>query len=487
MKWTSSLCSWKQGKALALATGCTPPTLTPSPPSWRIPPTAGRFQARQTIWSQERVGCRSGVTPGALHHLSQDARDGPGATTPIFVALDGTRWTAPWYSSRPPRGRNGVIMSKFDTFRFCSNLAGALLATRWIEDDLRIVIRKIAVDPPIRVPGLISRILKQFPTRPEFMRFVMYLLIDDPGMNRALNRLAGRPNPPYRRRSRPKRPLVMGQPPPRLAPLAIPPIASETALANWLGISDGKLRWYADLTGRNRKHPAGPLRPYGYRWVPRLRGRPRLVEIPNVGLKRIQRKILDGLLNHIPIHPAAHGFCPGRSIVTNAAPHCGKQVVLRFDLADFFPSVPAARIFRTFRTVGYPEAVARLLTGLCTTQLPRDIWDNRPNPPVDGSDHATWQRFAAPHLPQGAPTSPALANLAAHRLDRRLNRLAALVGADYTRYADDLTFSGEGEFARRTKRFALLVARIVGDEEFTLNFRKTRMMRCSSRQHVTGW
>ena len=278
----------------------------------------------------------------------------------------------------------------------------------------------------------------------------------------------------------------MGTPPARLGELSIRAIPTEAALATWLGLTDGQLRWYADLTGRNRKHAEGPLRTYRYRWVPKPGGRARLLEIPKPRLKQIQRKVLDEILHKIPLHPAAHGFRPGHSVVTNATPHCGKRVVLRFDFADFFPSVPAARVVRIFRTVGYPETVARLLAGLCTTSLPAAVWAARPARPADGSDHPARTRFASRHLPQGAPTSPALANLAAFRLDRRLANLAAAVRADYTRYADDLTFSGGADLTRRTKRFAAAVAVVCAEEGFTLNFRKMRVMRQGGRQRVTG-
>ena len=226
--------------------------------------------------------------------------------------------------------------------------------------------------------------------------------------------------------------------------------------------------------------------PLSYRWIAKKRGRPRLLEIPCPGLKRIQRQILETILNRIPAHPSAHGFRAGCSITSNALPHCGKDIVLRFDLADFFPSIPIGRVTRLFRTIGYPVMVARLLTGLCTTLLPHDAWDARPNAPLDGSDHAIWQRYAARHLPQGAPTSPALANLAAYRLDKRLSSLAQRLKADYTRYADDLAFSGSQEFAQHHRRFSELVARIVTEEEFALQFRKTRIMRQSGQQSVAG-
>jgi retron-type reverse transcriptase len=210
-----------------------------------------------------------------------------------------------------------------------------------------------------------------------------------------------------------------------------------------------------------------------------------LLEIPKVAVKRAQRRILAIILDAVPVHPAAHGFCQSRSIVTNAAAHCGKPIVLRFDLTDFFPSITSARVFRIFRTIGYSNDVSRILTGLCTTSLPADVWDQRPSA-RPGADFLIRQRLITRHLPQGAPTSPALANLAAHRLDRRLAALAKSAGAVYTRYADDITFSGDANLARSRKRFADQVALIASEEGFTLNFRKSRILRAGTRQHVTG-
>jgi hypothetical protein len=92
--------------------------------------------------------------------------------------------------------------------------------------------------------------------------------------------------------------------------------------------------------------------------------------------------------------------------------------------------------------------------------------------------------LAAPHLPQGAPTSPALANLVCYRLDRRLSALAATFGATYTRYVDDLTFSGGPEL--RARRLAALVTSVVADEGFRVNAAKTRTASAARRQAVLG-
>jgi RNA-directed DNA polymerase len=373
-------------------------------------------------------------------------------------------------------------MSPLDPARFIYSLAGAMTANHWTIQEIRAEIRNCTEGSRSRLAQLAVAITTAFPIQPSFDALAKFLE-SDRSLRRALARGLGAGRG-YSATSRSKS-FAMQPPPARLRGIAIPQLPTEIALANWFGIETGSLRWRSDLQRRNRKHPPGKLRLYTYRWIPRRNGLPRLLEIPKVPLKRMQRKILTEILDAIPAHPAAHGFLPGRSIVTNAAIHCGKSTVLRFDLVDFFPSVTSARIFRIFRAIGYPDAVAHLLTGICTAQLPADVWEARPGARL-GADFDARQRLITRHLPQGAPTSPALANLAAHRLDRRLSKLATVADAVYTRYADDLTFSGGHDLARARKRFETLVAVIAHEEGFTLNHRKTRLMRSGVRQHVTG-
>lgn len=171
---------------------------------------------------------------------------------------------------------------------------------------------------------------------------------------------------------------------------------------------------------------------------------------------------------------------------TQASPHVGKRVVLKIDLQDFFPSISVARIQALFRTVGYPEGVADLLAGLCTNSTPLDVWEeNRIQTAACQMRQARWL-YSQPHLPQGAPTSPALANLCAYRLDCRLRGLAQSAGAVYTRYADDLAFSGDRDFERVAKRFHLHACATVMEEGFSVHHRKTRIMRHGVCQRLTG-
>jgi RNA-directed DNA polymerase len=271
---------------------------------------------------------------------------------------------------------------------------------------------------------------------------------------------------------------------------SVPQVDTSGALAEWLAIAPNELDWFADWQSREQTLSAGPLRHYHYRRVPKRSGADRVIEIPKPRLKALQRKILHEILDLLPVHDAAHGFRRGRSIKTLVEPHVGQTVVLKMDLKDFFPTISRARVFALFRLVGYPEAVARLLAGLCCNSVPADLWESAPVGdelrPQSRTFWRTRELYRRPHLPQGAPTSPALANLCAYRLDCRLAGLAHHCDAHYTRYADDLVFSGGAELARSAKRFHAFVGSIVLEEGFELHYLKTRIMRQAVRQRVVG-
>jgi RNA-directed DNA polymerase len=266
-------------------------------------------------------------------------------------------------------------------------------------------------------------------------------------------------------------------------------VDSAAVLAERLELSDGQLAWLADVRGMERTVVDEQLRNYRYRALPRRSGLPRLIEAPKARLKEIQRWVLREILDHVPAHEAAHGFTRGRSAVTHAELHTGQAVVLRLDLRDFFASVAAARVYGIFRTLGYTPPVAHLLTGVSTNVVPQAVWMALPKTADPrGVQAQFWlgRHLATPHLPQGAPTSPALANLAAFRLDRRLAGLADASGCRYSRYADDLTFSGPARLRRGRARFEELVASIARDEGFRLNDDKSAMRGAASRQSVCG-
>jgi RNA-directed DNA polymerase len=156
------------------------------------------------------------------------------------------------------------------------------------------------------------------------------------------------------------------------------------------------------------------------------------------------------------------------------------------DLRDFFPSITGARIQTFFRTAGYPEQVADIFGGICGDSAPRAVW-NEGAADVDQQQlYQARMLYSLPHLPQGAPTSPALANLCAYRADCRLTGLARAAGTEYTRYTDDLAFSGEEEFERSVERFSVHAAAVLLEEGFAANHRKTRIMRQSVRAAEVG-
>jgi len=277
--------------------------------------------------------------------------------------------------------------------------------------------------------------------------------------------------------------------PPRFAPapafdgLPIPALATPGELAAWLALPPEQLDWLSDERRVHRRATQPVFQHYRYTVITKARGGTRLLEAPKPRLKAIQRRILHEILDAAPLHPRAHGFAPGRSCLTGAQVHAGEAVVLTLDLQGFFPSIGLPRVNGLFRRLGYPWAVARRLAGLCTTTTPASILLRHLGPadPHDGRD-----LYRLPHLPQGAPTSPALANLAAWTLDLRLHGLARALDANYTRYADDLAFSGDLRSATQLDRFQKTAAAIVQDEGFRLNPEKTRVMPRSTQQRVTG-
>lgn len=196
---------------------------------------------------------------------------------------------------------------------------------------------------------------------------------------------------------------------------------------------------------------------YNEFWVRKRRGGYRMISAPLKELQSIQTTINSRILSSVTtIHPAAVGFRCGRSVVDNASPHLGKRYVLKMDIHDFFGSIRSPRVRQTFKKIGYPENVSKVLGALCCLHR---------------------------HLPQGAPTSPALSNIVGYEMDRKLAALAAEYGLTYTRYADDLTFSGD-VFPK--EQIIPQVKRIIRDEKFEPNHKKTHFMNQSSRKIITG-
>lgn len=257
----------------------------------------------------------------------------------------------------------------------------------------------------------------------------------------------------------------------KLEAAGLPVLASPPDLARVLDVSVSRLRWLAF-------HSEAVTRPhYTYFRIAKKSGGTRLLAAPHKDLEKAQRWIFENILAKIAAEKGAHGFVKGRSTVTNAVPHKGRAIVVNIDLRDFFPSITFPRVRGLFQSLGYSPAVATVLALLCT-ECPRV------EAVLDGKTFyvAAGQRG----LPQGAATSPALSNLVARKLDRRLSGLARKRGFIYTRYADDLTFSCGRDKDSELGRFLASVRHILTEEGFTINPKKFRVQRSSARQRVTG-
>lgn len=203
------------------------------------------------------------------------------------------------------------------------------------------------------------------------------------------------------------------------------------------------------------------IKNYSIYRIPKKTGGDRIVSKPSTLLKELQLWILRNILCRIPVHPSANGFVSEKSIVTNASPHIGKEIVVNFDLEDFFGSISYVRVKGLFKSFGYSNTASTIFALLCSVTL---------------EDHTSY-------LPQGSPASPAITNLIVRKMDRRLDGLASSLGFTYTRYADDLTFSGND---KKISSLVYGVNKIIQEEGFKINESKTRFLRYSSRQEVTG-
>ncbi|HEY1186097.1 MAG TPA: reverse transcriptase family protein [Gemmata sp.] len=256
-----------------------------------------------------------------------------------------------------------------------------------------------------------------------------------------------------------------------LTALGLPVLHTPADVAKALGLSIKQLRWLAFHTDvATRTH-------YVKFSVPKKSGGQRQLAAPHQTLKAAQHWVLANVVNKLPVTEAAHGFVAARGIVTNAHPHVGKAFVVNLDLADFFPTIAFPRVRAVFERYGYSGCVASILALLCT-ECPRAAVTYA---------GTRYEAATGPRgLPQGAPTSPGLSNQVARKLDKRLLGVAAKLGLTYTRYADDLTFSGTAEAAPKIGWLLAKVRNIAREEGFTVNEKKTRVMRRSAAQLVTG-
>jgi len=181
----------------------------------------------------------------------------------------------------------------------------------------------------------------------------------------------------------------------------------------------------------------------------------REIQAPYPALLECQKWINRNILSNIPVHSAAHGYVSKKSIKTNAEEHLAQKSLLKIDLKNFFPSININRIMNVFQRCGYADNVSFYLARIC-------CYDNR--------------------LPQGAATSSYLSNVIAFTLDKRLHNMAKKLNLNYTRYADDLSFSGD----KITWKAVDYISRIVEDCGFEINTNKTLLISRHNKKIVTG-
>lgn len=195
--------------------------------------------------------------------------------------------------------------------------------------------------------------------------------------------------------------------------------------------------------------------------MPKKSGGERVIHAPEETLKQIQRRLNIILSRLYQPTEAAHGFVLNRSIVTNAQPHVGRKHVFNLDLTDFFPTIHFGRIKAVLQLPDYgltPE-LAHIVANFCCLQG---------------------------RLPQGSPASPILTNLVCRQMDNRITGLATKHGFTYTRYADDITLSFDDVPAEAIHKLEYGLGKILEEEGFLVNGKKTRLLRPNQRQEVTG-
>jgi RNA-directed DNA polymerase len=255
----------------------------------------------------------------------------------------------------------------------------------------------------------------------------------------------------------------------RLTKLGLPYLLTPLDLAVSFEIDIKTLQW---LCYQGTQSPAEHYHTF---MTPKRQGGNRVISSPKRKMRSAQEWIRRSILAHLEPHPrAAVAYRPGLSILDNARQHCKKSIVIRIDLKDFFPSITYGRIKGVFLKSGYCEGIASMLAIICTQPDPTQRSGENSKLPIR-------RRI----LPQGACTSPDLANYVCRKMDYRIEALARSLGFVYTRYADDLVFSHK---QKRGKIEMLIdnVYAILRDEGFEPNLEKTRVMRRNSLQVVTG-
>ncbi len=225
----------------------------------------------------------------------------------------------------------------------------------------------------------------------------------------------------------------------------LPVIFDKKHLSMLMGVEETTLNYYIASTDNFYTECSIAKKSGGYRHI----------SMPSYNLKKIQRWILDNILYKVRINKSAKGFVKNMSIVDNAISHINKDIVVSIDLENFFPSIEFRKVFIMFYGLGYTKELSYAFSKLVTYKG---------------------------KLPQGSPASPCIANIILRKLDSRLSGLARYIKCDYTRYADDITFSG----SKNIYDYINTILDIIEDEGFIVNLSKLKIRYSNTRQEVTG-
>lgn len=258
----------------------------------------------------------------------------------------------------------------------------------------------------------------------------------------------------------------------KLKAFGLPVLETDRELAEFLEISYPTLRFFT-------YHRDVVKKDLYYRYeIPKKSGGIRRIAAPQGKLKTVQRKILGEILEKVPVSASTHGFLKEHSVVTGAKSHSlSPACLINIDLEDFFPTITFQRVRGAFQMFGYSGYIASLLAMLCT-------YCERI--PIEVKGETCYVKISDRILPQGSPASPMLTNIICSGMDRRIAGLANQYGYQYTRYADDMSFSLEKEKESHLGTFLNYIKQIIEEEGFHINQKKTRILRPNTCQSVTG-
>lgn len=276
-------------------------------------------------------------------------------------------------------------------------------------------------------------------------------------------------------------------------PLRLPAILTLGHLAQRSGVSYDALR---RLVAGTQHHSYRQFKIRKKSEQARKRRSFRIIHIPCPPLFEVQRWISTYVLRELPVHPSSHAFSPGSSIVKCAEIHCKARWLVKLDVHDFFSSVSEIQVYRVFRSLNYGALISFEMARLCTYRPNRETFKlalpGRFRVPSGivrhpGRGIKSYSHKYVGYLPQGAPTSPMLANLAMKDIDVAISKIASDHGLRYTRYSDDLTFSTEGDFSRgKALNVIQEVAKKLIVHGLMLNNPKTTVAPPSARKIVLG-